>query len=135
MALLAVAAALGLMACALGDIFNGPLPYDLSDDEVVGVWEGRDDAGSFEFAADGTLTFTDLPPDALAPMTPTTRLSGKGTWHITFPLGGQEDQRNMVALALFPEPGQGGGWGGRMSASKPDGDIILAMGSYVYTKV
>jgi hypothetical protein len=123
-----------LAACAMGDIFNGPLPVDVTEEQIVGTWVGQNDAGTFVFAADGTLTASDLPADALPPLEASNRWSCIGTWRITSPIGGNPEQRNIVELDLRELPGVDGGYGGRMSASKPHDVIVLTMGSYHYTK-
>jgi hypothetical protein len=123
-----------LTACAMGDIFNGPLPVDVTAEQITGTWVGRDDAGNFAFAADGTLTASDLPVDALPPLEASNRWSCVGTWRITSPIGGDSKQRNIVELDLRGLPGVDGGYGGHMSASKPRDVIVLSMGNYSYTR-
>lgn len=132
--LLAVAIAILLAACTMGDAFNGPLPVDVTVEQIVGTWEGHNDAGAFVFAADGTLTAHDLPADALLPLDSTQSWSCIGTWRITSPINGDPDQRNMLELDLRELPGVAGGYGGWMSASKPKDVVVLSMGNYWYTK-
>jgi hypothetical protein len=123
-----------LAACGIGDMFDGPSPVDVTNEQIVGTWVGQNDAGTFVFAAEGTLAATDLPADALPPLEPSNRWSCIGTWQITSPIGGDPDQRNVVELVLRELPGVDGGYGGWLSASKPDDVIVLTMGSYHYTK-
>jgi hypothetical protein len=123
-----------LSACAMGDIFNGPSPVDVTEEQIVGTWVGQVNAGTFVFAADRTLTASDLPADALPPLDAFNRWSCIGTWRITSPIGGNPKQRNIVELDLRELPGVDGGYGGRMSASKPHDVIVLTVGSYYYTK-
>jgi hypothetical protein len=123
-----------LAACAMGDIFNGPLPVDVTREQIIGTWVGQNNAGTFAFVADGTLTASDLPADALPPLEASNRWSCIGTWQITSPLGGDPKQRNIVELDLRELPGVVGGYGGHMSASKPSDVIVLSMGNYNYTK-
>ncbi|WP_327001525.1 hypothetical protein OHA72_41305 [Dactylosporangium sp. NBC_01737] len=126
-----------LPACAMGDIFGPPLPVDVTEQQVIGTWTATEGAGTFVFAADGTLAARDLPADVL----PASEASGAagpwsctGTWRITSPIGGDEDQRNIVELDLRGVPGTSGGYSTRMSASKPDDVIVLGMDRYSYRK-
>jgi hypothetical protein len=132
--LLAVSIVVLLAACAMGDVLNGPPPVDVTVEQIVGTWVGHDDAGTFVFAADGTLTARGLPADALPPIQPTQRWSCTGTWRITHPVGGDPQQSNMLELDLRELPGVNGGYGGWMSASKPKDVIVLSMDKYWYTK-
>ncbi len=132
--LLAVAVAALLSACSMGDIANGPSPVNVTVEQITGAWDGHDNAGTFTFAADGTLTASDLPADALPPIEPTQRWSCTGIWRITSPLDNGGDQRNMVRLGLWGLAGVDGGHGEWMSASKQHHVIVLTMGNYWYTK-
>ncbi len=94
----------------------------------------QNNAGTFTFAGDGTLTAIDLPADALPPLEATHPWSCIGTWRITSPLGGDPKQRNIVELDLRELPGEDGGYGGHLNASKPRDVIVLSMGDYTYTR-
>jgi hypothetical protein len=122
-----------LAACAM-EHFDGPRPVNVTKDQIVGTWVGQKNAGTFVFAADWTLTASDLPADALPPLEPSNRWSCIGTWQITSWDGGDSELRNIVKLDLSELPGVDGGYGGQLSASKPDDVIVLTMAPYRYTK-
>jgi hypothetical protein len=127
-------AAVLLAGCAMGDLFNGPPPVDVTPEQIIGTWEGQDDAGTFTFAADGTLEANDLPADALDPIEPTQRWSCTGEWEITTPRGGHGDKGNIIRLHLRDLPSVSGGFSTSLSASKRDDVIVLSMRGYWYTK-
>ena len=116
-----------LMGCAMGDIFNGATPYDLSDQEVVGSWQAAG-AGTFTFEAGGAMSATDLPTKAFGPDTGLPeRVAGKGTWRITYPHEGTQDQRNIVELRFDEVDGDRNAYSTRMSAIKPKSVIFLTL--------
>jgi hypothetical protein len=122
-----VIVAVVLMGCAMGDIFNGGTPYDLSDQEVIGSWQAAG-AGTFTFEAGGAMSAKDLPAKAFGPDTDRPeRVAGKGTWRITYPHEGTQDQRNIVELRFDEVDGHHAAYFTRMSATKPESVIFLTL--------
>jgi hypothetical protein len=127
-----------LTGCSFGDIANGPLPVDVTDEQITGTWHGSDGAGTFVFSANGTVSATDLPSKAMGEDADKARQgrrwSGTGHWRITYPPGGDPKQRNIVELSFDEVDGVAELFFTRMSASRPDDRIMLGMTGFGYTK-